>query len=323
MLKSDSEKNFMATQGDIVACFRLLLGRHANLEELSGHLGRAGEPLEEVVRSFLNSYEFERRNLIKSADRGAILISDQKTFKIFVSESDLAVGKHLLNGVESYEPQVQNVFHEHLEAGMFVLDIGANIGFFSLLAASIVGEKGSVFAFEPNPENTKMIEASRRLNGFDNITIVQAAVGKDIDLLVYNADHTNGTTSQLYEETDALLSSTTVPSLPLDRIIDKDRPIDFIKIDIEGAEYNAIRGGEAIIQKWHPIIVSEFSPGQMIGRSGASGIEYLQRLRDLGYKIAVLEASGSVRFCSEIDEVMTAYKAAKVDHIDIVCKPIN
>ena len=91
---------------------------------------------------------------------------------------------------------------------------------------------------------------------------------------------------------------------------------------IEGAEYNALLGASALIKRCHPTIVSEFSPDVMPGISGVDGREYLRFLVDLGYKIAVIEAGGTLRECgTESDKVMDAYRSSTVDHIDILLSP--
>ena len=105
-----------------------------------------------------------------------------------------------------------------------------------MVAAAAVGVSGTVLAVEPNPANARLIEASRRSNGFDNVTIAQVGAGRETGLLVLNAGQSDGTTSAPSGELDILFASTTVPCVTIDSLT-AEQAVDFIKIDAEGAEY--------------------------------------------------------------------------------------
>lgn len=201
---------------------------------------------------------------------------------------------------------------------MHVLDIGANIGYFTMLSASLVGAAGSVMAIEPNAANAKLLEASRRINAFDNVVVVQAAAGREIGLLVLNTSHSNGTTASPSGDLKSLMDSITVPCFKIDDFIN-GKNIDFVKIDVEGAEYNALLGASDMIARCHPTIASEFSPDLMPGISGVDGPQYLQFLLSFGYNISVIEIDGSLTSCgNDVAKVMAAYFDSGVDHIDIL-----
>lgn len=306
-----------ATEADILACFRLLLGREPNPEERAGHLARVGEPLAAVVSSYVNSLEFARRRL---QDPTAALpqIAERDGFRLFASPDDLAVGQSVLAG--GYEPEVEAVFRATLRPGMRALDVGANIGFFTMLAASLVGSKGHVLAFEPNPRNARMAEASRRMNGFEHVTVMQAGAGRVPGLLALNTSFSNGTTSAL--DTDAVLGAETVACLPIDRLALPGGRIDLIKIDVEGAEFNALVGAEGLIRRDRPLIVFEFGPGQLPGISGVSGEELLRWLLDRNYALEVVEREGPpTPHGRDWQAVLDAYVARGTDHIDVIARP--
>ncbi len=308
------------TPEDIFYCFRLILGRSPNQEEWKGHSAHAGQTsLDDVVMSYVNSLEFARRKnsiLSKNWDEG-LFLKDLDGFSLYVRDGDAAVGRAVKSG--AYEPHVAAIFQKYLRAGMHVLDIGANIGFFTMLSAALVTPSGSVMAIEPNPENAKLVELSRRANGFENVTIVQAGAGRELGLLVLNTAYSNGTTSALSGDAAELADATTVPCLRIDDIVPADRQIGFIKIDIEGAEYNALLGASDLIRRCHPVIVSEFSPGLMQGISGVSAQEYLKFVLAFGYSVSIVEPNGAPTACgSDIEKVMKAYANCGGDHIDIL-----
>jgi FkbM family methyltransferase len=308
-----------ATPEDIFYCFRLLLGRSPNREEWEGHVSQAGTDLDAVVRSYMKSLEFSRRadTLLSNRPLDRVSLVSLNGFSIYVQEDDAAVGQHVKR--DEYEPNVTAVFRDRLRPGMHVLDIGANIGYYTMLSASLVRSSGSVTAIEPNPESAKLLEASRRANSFDNVIVLQVAAGRALGLLVLHGSYGNVMTSAAPDDAAALINATTVPSFKVDDLVPRNKNIGFVKIDVEGAEYNALLGASELITRCHPTIVSEFSPYTMPGISGVDGRQYLRFLLDFGYTMAVIEGGGTLRECgTEPERVMDAFTSSGVDHIDIL-----
>lgn len=305
-----------ATEADILACFRLLLGRPPNPEEWRGHSSHAGAPLDTIVSLYLTSREFAQRGMMKPAIDPRVRLIECDGFLLYIDEQDVAVGLQVMRG--SFEPDVTKVFRQRLKPGMSVIDIGANIGYFAMLSASLVGVGGHVLAVEPNPRNARMLEASRRANGFDQISVCQTAAGRALDLLVLNTTHSNGTTSAANGAVEHLLDAETVACLPLDSLVARERRVDFIKVDVEGAEYNALLGCKGIVERDHPMIVSEFSPGMMGSISNISGPDYLRWLTGCGYNLNVIQPDGSLQAANTVQDVMDLYIARNVDHIDLL-----
>jgi FkbM family methyltransferase len=308
-----------AAPEDIFYSFRLLLGRSPTREEWPGHSSRAGRDLDGVVGSFVTSLEFSRRADALSGHlmNDHIVLKRLKGFSIYVQKDDAAVGHLVVR--DAYESGVTAIFRERLRRGMHVLDVGANVGYFTMLSASLVGPSGSVTAIEPNPDCVKLLEASRRDNAFDNVTIIQVAAGREAGLLVLNPSYSNAMTSRLPDDVSALVNAMTVPSFRLDDLIPSDKSIDFLKIDVEGAEFNALLGASELIARCHPTIVSEFNPLMMPGISGVDGRGYLRFLLGFGYKISVIELDGRLRGCGgDPEAVMDAFALSGVDHIDLI-----
>ena len=124
------------------------------------------------------------------------------------------------------------------------------------------------------------------------------------------------------DDAATLINSTTVPCFRVDDLIPKSERIDFVKVDVQGAEYNAMLGASELLRRSHPTIVSEFSPAVMPGISGVDGVAYLRFLVDLGYEMAIIENPGIVRACGgDAAKVMAAYEGSGVDHVDILLTP--
>ncbi len=307
------------TLDDIVACFRLLLGRLPNREEWRGHSSRVGEPLDMVVGSYVNALEFSRRGLGAAGSLGSVELVRLPGFSIHTESGDAAVGQHVR--ADNYEADVTAVFRRYLRPGAHILDLGANIGYFTMLSASLVGPSGSVLAIEPNPNNARMIEASRRANGFSQVTVVQVAAGFEPGLLVLHRSHSNGTTSATPGDASALLAAETVACVRVDQIVPRRRRIDFIKVDVEGAEYLALSGCLRIIRRDRPVIVTEFSPSLMPGISGISGPGYLAWLTGLGYRLSIVQPDGSLLAAGPA-AIMAEHEARGIDHLDLVAEPL-
>ncbi len=305
---------------DIFHCFRLILGRNPHAEEWTGHSMLAGTPLAPVVTSYLRSLEFANRGLLAPQAQGEVVGTELPGFQIFSAATDGAVGRHVRDN--NYELDVTAVFRRVLRPGMAVLDIGANIGYFTMLSAALVGPGGHVLAIEPNPLNARLLEASRQANGFGHVTVAQVAAAAELGLLVLHTSHSTGTTSALGGSVAAVLAAETVPAIPPDRLV--TRPIDLIKIDVDGSEYHALRGCEATIRRDRPLIVSEFAPGLLPGLSGVSGEQYLRWLGGLGYTVSVIEPDGSLApMGQDWAAVLAMHERRGTDHIDILASPIR
>jgi FkbM family methyltransferase len=310
-----------ATLEDIFYCFRLLLGRNPNPEEWPGHSSRVGEDLENVVSSYVTSREFSERGMLNKTYRDQVELVRLPRFSLFASNDDLAVGRHVRSG--TYELGVAAIFSRYVKPGMSVVDIGANIGYLTMLLASLVEPSGLVVAVEPNPENIKLLEASRRVNGFDQVLVIQAAACRQTGLLALNVSHSNGMTGELPGNLDAIFASRPVPCFTLDDLLPRERHFNLVKIDTEGAELNALIGLSQTIDRDRPVIVSEFSPGMLPGISRCTGPEYLRFLIAKGYQIGVIEHDGSeTGFGDDVEGVMEAYSRSGVDHIDIIATPM-
>src|SRR5437764_4065781 len=141
-----------ATPEDIFYCFRLPLGRCPNPEEWPGHSARAGEDLANVVSSYVTSREFAARRLIEGSYLGNIELMALPGFSLYASMDDLAVGKHVVVG-GTYQPHVAAALARYAKPRMATVDIGANIGYMTMLLATLVGPEGRVVAVEPNSDN--------------------------------------------------------------------------------------------------------------------------------------------------------------------------
>ena len=307
----------LATEDDIRSCFRLLLGRQMNAEEVQGHLGLAGRDLSFVVQSYLTSREFADRHMLDTAS-SAERYEDRRGFTFFADPND-PIGGAIAS--DQYEPHVVSAMETYVKPGMTVLDIGANVGYFALLGSKLVGPEGRVIAVELMSSNARMIEASRLANGFDHLTVVQAAATDALGPVVVNRSYSNGEISRT-DDASSVLGAEMAVGIPVDMLV--SGPVHFIKMDVEGAEGAALRGMIGTIANSHPVIVTEFSPTRMPSVSGSSGIEFLDDLIGHGYTLSLISAGlGPQDLGRNALAVMEAYAASGGDHIDLLALPIE
>ncbi|HEY1730159.1 MAG TPA: FkbM family methyltransferase [Terriglobales bacterium] len=314
----NSDFSRKATEADVVSCFRLLLGRKPGEQEWGGHVWKIGEELGSVVSSYLNSQEFAKRRLLDTGVSQWQLVS-MPTFKMYASLEDKSIGQTIIYKRE-YERPVTRMFKKYLRPGMGVLDLGANIGYFSLLAASLVGPTGFVQSWEPAPGNVRALCASRAVNGLDHIEVVQAAAAEKNGLLQYFRNSINGSVGGVeHTDPDDLFTAETVMGLRVDDFISPDAKVGFIKIDVEGYEFRALQGARKTIERCRPIVVSEFGPPSLQDCSGVSGREYLEFFVGLGYD--VLSMTRLRMKPGSVDEIISRFEESGRDHIDVVLLP--
>lgn len=171
-----------------------------------------------------------------------------------------------------HEESTTALFYKVVKKGDVVVDLGANIGYFTLLAARLVGREGKVYAFEPEPRNYGYLLKNIQLNGYDNVIAVQKAVGDKpgtVKLFICSYD-TGHHTIQSYAGIRAYRPDfvahkeefVEVGMVTLDDFFGEvSTPINVIKMDIEGAEVLALSGMERIIKANRDLtMIVEFFP---------------------------------------------------------------
>jgi FkbM family methyltransferase len=157
------------------------------------------------------------------------------------------------------EIETQKILVERLRPGMVFYDLGANIGLFSLIAARLVGAGGRVFSFEPDAEVAARLRRNIELNGFSNITVVEAAIwsaNTNVRFVASDASSPERGTGKLLADEDQA-DGTRVRCIALDDFIQTAPPPDAIKCDVEGAELEALRGAKRLLEARRPWIICE------------------------------------------------------------------
>jgi FkbM family methyltransferase len=156
---------------------------------------------------------------------------------------------------------IQKALAEQLGEGGTFYDVGAHIGFFSLIAARLVGESGAVYAFEPDPENAERIEQQVRPNGFTQIRVLPLAVWSRSGTLRFQrasefSSHNQGTVVGTGVEVGAP-ATIEVSATSLDAFAKDHRSPTLVKIDVEGGEVETLRGAERLFSEARPVLICE------------------------------------------------------------------
>ena len=201
----------------------------------------------------------------------------------------------LLNG-RVYEKAEVRLIREIVKEGDVVIDIGANVGYHTMLFASLVGSKGKVYAVEPDTANFDLLKKNIALNGFENVKAIQSAVTSKPEEVTLWRSNDYATDHRIYA-VPGRSNSISVPGITLDETFAKESKIKLLKMDIQGAEGLALQGGKQCLQRCESVL-TEFSPDCLLA-GGIKPTEYLKMLKDAGFKIGVTSkaASFSMLYC--------------------------
>jgi FkbM family methyltransferase len=241
-------------------------------------------------------------------------------FSLFVMPNDY-IGRSIRE-TRIYEPHVTSVIRSTLKEGDVFLDVGANIGYFTLLASSIVKESGRVIAFEPNPQNLQMIYSSILEARARNISVFPYAASDAAAILRFTTVGSNGgvVTDHSKDQGHYLM----VPAVVLDEALRDEERIDLVKIDIEAHEPAAVRGMERLIRRLRPTLITEFHPWAMKLNNPDPPVNYLHQLMSLDYELSIIETSGKCLPVADVEAVWKYWHSLgrETAHLDLLARPL-
>ncbi len=310
----------IATPKDLLYCYRLILGREPDsdgwqtyMESIRhGAMTRA-----RLVRAFLESVEFGVSSASGNTAEDSPVAVNLPEFLIYVRNTESAIGHEIYN-THSYESEVTAAVKQTLGPGMTFIDIGCNIGYFSLMAARVVGESGIVFSYDPSETNCALLRRSATENGFQNIDVRSKPLADKVSQYTYFERGGNGVLHELSGDTPTACGPV-VTTAVLDKDLADVASIDVIKLDVEGAEHLVMLGAKALLEKHRPVILSEFSPKGLEQVSQISPREYLDYMIGLGYHVSILSPDQSpIALGADSSAVMDYWKRKGGDHVDLI-----
>lgn len=224
-----------------------------------------------------------------------ILLRTARGLKMYVDSRDVSIAPHLiLDGV--WEEGTEAALRRLLRPGMNVVEVGANVGYFTLTIAHVVGPRGSVAAFEPDPVLAQIVRDNAEINGFaDRVTVHEKAVADaqgEIRFFTTHRHRGNGSILEGFEQLpgnpEDRRVEIVVPSVRLDDAFAANPP-DVIKIDAEGAESAVLRGARGLLDGERvKILVLELFP-RFVQAAGDDPRAFLERLTARNFKLNLID----------------------------------
>jgi FkbM family methyltransferase len=310
-----------ATANDIYYCYRLLLQREpdeAGYRHYLNLVNQHGITTQWLVDNFLTSEEF--LDLQEEAYRPQLV--ELGSFKLYARPNDFLSGAAVIRE-KAYEPHVTAELRRLLQAGMVFVDLGANIGYFALLAATLVGPAGKVLAFEPHPETCDLLRQSIAANQFSQVQLHPYAAAEKAQQFVLDAPGrgSNGRVVEVAGENQAG-SLPVIEAVALDEFLAGEGRIDVVKMDIEGAEPRALQGMGQILQKHRPVLLLEFAPFLLQLTSNVSADAFLEMVLAHRYDLFILESDGRKSGTPQSKAaLLEAVNRPGRSHLDLVAYP--
>ncbi len=240
--------------------------------------------------------------------------------------NDKYIGQRI--ALEKYEPYETQLILRQARVGDVVVDVGANIGYYTVLLADKIGKSGKVYAFEPDKTNFEILKKNIEVNDLKNVVAINAAVGKTEGKLKLHRSEENFGDHKLYETHPPCghpplkkggqknLDEELVKIIKLDKYFKEGpsfakasegrRKIDLLKIDTQGWEPEVIEGAKELIRKNKPVMFLEYSPASY-QQAKLNGKKMMDFLRKIYKKIWW------------IDEWLYIYKNLGQEKIDKIC----
>ena len=257
-------------------------------------------PIEDLLRS--DSFQEATRKLLHSSRARQCLwnsiplwpedkwvCTEYVDLRIWVNLHDSYVSRGVLQG--AWETDEVAFVMDNLKPGDSMLDVGANVGVYTLQAARAVGETGRVYSFEPQSDVFAMLSRSVQENGFAERCILNnfALGDRDGAASIWRHHDTNPGASFITSG-DIGQDGNPTQLRKLDSLA-FDNKVRMLKMDVEGYEPLLLAGGETFLRDHKPIIITEWFPRSMSEVAGSSSEEYFDRLSSLGYAVHRLEGS--------------------------------
>lgn len=313
-----------ATTEDVYACYRLLLDREpdeAGWDYWSSLVSNHYVSRSYLVDSFLSGHEFKALQVARNEPQ--LVEIPEYNFRMYVRLNDNFIGA-VIAREKYYEPHVTRVLHSHLKRGSTFIDVGANIGYFSMLAAAAVGPEGRVESFEPNASNCDLIRRSVAANRFEGVVNLHpVAVAEAAQWLHFSTAgvDSNGRVVNLQEAAGEVVPLPSVEAVALDEALRECPRVDVIKMDVEGAEARVWQGMQAVIRRHKPVLVFEFSPTLLQRTSEIAPQAFLEAVRADYDLFVILPRGDTAAKPDSIDGIMAAHANSGLTHLDILARP--
>lgn len=212
---------------------------------------------------------------------------------VILNQNDAAVSGQI--ALDAYERFETELFRQSVKEGMTVVDLGANIGYFTVIAGKLVGSKGRIYSYEPEPDNNRRLRQNIEVNHVSHAQAIDVALSDksgrqefyitEENRGTHSLSDNRGTGKSIMVETDTLDASLSKFGSPV---------VDVMKMDIEGAEALALAGMKETIRRSSSLVMFvEFFPHGLL-RFGKQPVQFLRDLEGLGFSLSVIDESKKI-----------------------------
>jgi FkbM family methyltransferase len=293
--------------------YRLFLDREPESAERVAEKAATWQTTRQLRVDFMTSEEFRVKNpdLALTNQPTTVIKEIAPGLRLYVDLSDQVVGMGIVRG--TYEAEEIDFVRRHLRPGDTALDVGANVGLFTIHMADAVGARGRVHSFEPYAPVADLLARSVAENRFEaRVELVRAAASDRTGWIQLFAGE-----DSLNHAGSFLLPGGEVPEVPgmvlevATVALDAhpvQRPVSLIKIDVEGAEALAFRGADHLLRQDRPLVLAELNPSQLARVSQVSPEQLLAEMAQRGYDCRTLSGA---RVPRDVDGVLTVVFAPR------------
>jgi FkbM family methyltransferase len=276
----------------VLWAYRLLLGREP--EDLAAVEAYPETSRLAVVDRFISSPEFRASGLKDVLLRHRrYMVELDNGLRFWLLSGDQYVSPAIATG--DYEPIETAFVKRYVRRGMAVVDVGANLGWFTVHLALLVGAKGRVDAFEPRADLMDLLNKTIAENKLTNVTTHNFALGSQNSYgqVIWSIPDVNPGGTNLVSSDFAApgITGQSVAVRTFDTCV--SHHIDFIKIDVEGSEILTFQGAKRILAKDRPLILVEINPSNLMRTSGVSATDFGKFVEELDYCLYEIAADGS------------------------------
>lgn len=220
----------------------------------------------------------------------------------------------LYNVYKRFEATSEELIGHHLEPGIVVLDVGANLGCYTTRFNSVVGEAGEVVAWDPNDSSRRILERQLARRSSRNVRVVPFAAWSPSTNVQLNIDGPLGVTSHI--RTSSEVGGIRVEGRAIDEIVLElgNARVGFIKIDVDGAEVEVLSGAKHTLIKHRPVVLCEV--GSDYGNSASAHLSKLFNLLD-ATDYECCNVSGTETFT--VESLGASLKTLR--YLDVILRP--
>lgn len=245
---------------------------------------------------------------------------------VTINTTSFAIALNGENGVHDqtvhrgqiWEPPVTAAIYDNLQPGGVFVDVGANIGYYSLLAAAYMGPDAVVHAFEPIPALCAQIKRSIAANNFNTIQLHEVGCAEAAGTMTLHTYRDNIGKSSLQADARIDTDTLSVPVVRLDDVLANCTRVDVIKLDIEGYEYEAFQGATDLLARTKPVIIFEVAVNRLAAMTGSDvttrGLFTL--IYDLGYDISTIKGDQ----ITDLDQFIARQRQVG-SHVELIARP--